>query len=105
LAGTLGWNPEEDLPMDELREKDPQLLEAIKNHFAREGIDLDSDSDCTEPCEDFMKNLGCKCTGYQVAELVAGDEQSPPQILAAGAAIMHQLAQSLESEGFELLDM
>jgi hypothetical protein len=98
----LGWNPEEDLPVDELREKDPQLLEAIKNYFAREGIDLDSDSDCTEPCEDFTNNLGCKCTGYQVAELVAGGEQIPPQTLAAGAAIMHQIKQSLESEGFEL---
>jgi hypothetical protein len=104
-----GWNPEEDRSVNELRERDPQLLEAIKNYFAREGIDLDADPDadpdCTEPCEDFMNNLGCRCTGYKVAELVAGDERIPPQTLAAGAAMVHQVAQSIKSEGFELLDM
>lgn len=80
----LGWNPEADIltPLGEL-----------------------DDKFCDEPCDKFLQNLGCRCTGYQVAELVAGDEEIPPQTLAAGAAIMHQLAQSLESEGFEVLDM
>lgn len=120
----LGWNPEADIltpseefydkfcdepctdpPVSEMRDKDPQLLEAIRTYFLeREGIDLDADSDCEEPCDKFLQNLGCRCTGNRVAEIVAGDEQISPQTLAAGAAMMHQLKQSLESEGFELLD-
>jgi hypothetical protein len=80
----LGWNPEADIltPSGELKDK-----------F------------CDEPCDKFFQNLGCRCTGYKVAELVVGDEEIPLQTLAAGAAMMHQLKQSLESEGFEVLDM
>jgi hypothetical protein len=72
----LGWNPEADIltPSGEL-----------DNKF------------CDEPCDKFLQNLGCRCTGY--------DGQNPLQNLAAGAAIIHQLKQNLESEGFELLDM
>jgi hypothetical protein len=80
----LGWNPESDIltPSGEL-----------------------DDKFCDEPCDKFLKNLGCRCTGNRVAEIVAGDEQISPQTLAVGAAMMHNLKQSLESEGFELLDM
>ena len=65
----LGWNPEADIltPSGELDHK-----------F------------CDEPCDRFLQNLGCRCTDYKVAEVVAGDE-IPPQTLAAGAAVMHQL--------------
>jgi hypothetical protein len=80
----LGWNPEAD------------FLAPSEEPFNRF---------CEEPCNEFLQNLGCRCTDNRVAELVAGDEQIPPQTLAAGAAMMHQLRQSLESEGFELLDM
>lgn len=122
----LGWNPEADIlaPSGELenefssesaRERDPQLLKAIKNYFAKEGIDLDEDllapseeqpidKVCDEPCDKYLQNLGCRCTGYKIAEVVSGDDISP-QTLATGAAIMHQLEQSIESEGFEFLDM
>ena len=122
----LGWNPEADIlaPSGELenecssesaRDRDPQLLKAIKNYFAKEGIDLDEDllapseeqpvdNVCDEPCDKFLQNLGCRCTGYKIAEVVSGDDISS-QTLAASAAITHQLEQSLESEGFEFLDM
>lgn len=42
----LGWNPEADLllPSEEL---------------------------CDEPCEKFIANVGCRCTGYKVAEVIA----------------------------------
>jgi hypothetical protein len=80
----LGWNPEAD------------FLAPSEEPFNRF---------CEEPCNEFLQNLGCRCTGNRVAEFVAGDEQIPPQTLAAGAAMMHQLRQSLESEGFALLDM
>jgi hypothetical protein len=79
----LGWNPEADLPTN------PEAPEAF----------------CEEPCDKFLQNLGCRCTGYQVAEVVAGIGDIDPKTLAAGAAMMHNLKQSLESEGFELLDM
>jgi hypothetical protein len=79
----LGWNPEADILTP-----------------SGEG-ELD-DKPCEKPCDEFLQNLGCPCTGFRVAEVVAGDEQISPQTLAAGAAIMHQLAQGLESEGFEI---
>jgi len=73
-----GWNPEDDFP-------------APKEW-------------CDKPCEEFLQNLGCRCTGYKVAEVVADDgEEIPPEILAAGAAMMEQLAQNLRSEGFEVI--
>lgn len=75
----LGWNPEANLllPSEEL---------------------------CDEPCEKFITNVGCRCTGYKVAEVIAGDDKEiPPEILAAGAAIMEQLAQNLKSKGFEVV--
>ena len=78
----LGWNPAEDIltPSGEL-----------------------DDESCDEPCDRFLQNLGCRCTGYKVGELVAaGDEEIPPQTLAAGAAMMQQFQQNLESFGFEL---
>ncbi|MEG4633183.1 hypothetical protein QUB56_26980 [Microcoleus sp. AR_TQ3_B6] len=80
----LGWNPEADIltPSGEL-----------------------GDEFCEEPCDKFLQNLGCHCTGNRVAELATSDEQISLQTLAAGAAMMHQFAQSLESKGFELLDM
>lgn len=81
----LGWNPEADIltPSGEL------------------GYEF-----CAEPCDKFLKNLGCRCTGYKVGELIAaGDEDIPPQVLAAGAAMFQQLAQNFKSEGFEILDM
>jgi hypothetical protein len=80
----LGWNPAEGIltPSGEL-----------------------DDKFCDEPCHKFLQNLGCRCTGYQVAEVVAGDEEISPKTLAAGAAMMHQLRRNLESEGFEVLDM
>ena len=79
----LGWNPAEDIltPSGEL-----------------------CDEFCAEPCEKFLQNLGCRCTGYKVGELIAaGDEEIPPQTLAAGAAMMQQLARNFrdESNAFE----
>jgi hypothetical protein len=80
-----GWNPEADsilTPSGELNDE------------------------CEEPCEKFLQNLGCRCTGYKVAEVVAGNDISP-QALAAGAALFHQLkgnfVESYRFEGF--LDM
>jgi len=80
----LGWNPEAD------------FLEPSEDPF---------NEFCEEPCANFLQNLGCRCTGNRVAELVAGDEQIPPQTLAAGAAVMDQFTQILKSHGFEPLDM
>jgi hypothetical protein len=76
----LGWNPEADLPA---------------NPEAPEGF-------CEEPCDKFLQNLGCRCTGYQVAEVVGGADDIDPKTLVAGAAMMHHIKQSLQSEGFEL---
>ena len=80
----LGWNPEADIitPSGELNDK-----------F------------CDEPCDKFLQNLGCRCTNYKVAEVVSGDKDLDPALLAAGAGMMHQLAQNLEIASFELLDM
>jgi|AGSF01.1.fsa_nt_gi hypothetical protein len=75
----LGWNSEADLlvPLEEL---------------------------CDEPCEKFLANLGCRCTGYKVAEVIADDnDEISPEILVAGAAMMQQFAQNLRSEGFEVV--
>ena len=80
-----GWNSEADIltPSGEL-----------ENEF------------CAQPCDKFLKNLGCRCTNYQVGELIAaGDKDIPPQVLAAGAAMFQQLAQNIKIEGFETLDM
>ena len=58
---------------------------------------------CAQPCDKFLKNLGCRCTNYQVGELIAaGDEDIPPQTLAAGAAMFQQLALNFKIEGFEI---
>jgi hypothetical protein len=80
----LGWNPEADIltPSGEL-----------------------DDKFCAEPCEKFLQNLGCRCTGYKVGELIAGDKDISPQTLAAGAAMFQQLARNFKNEGFEILDM
>jgi hypothetical protein len=80
----LGWNPEADIltPSGEL-----------------------DDKFCAEPCEKFLQNLGCHCTGYKVGELIAGDKDISPQTLAAGAAMFQQLARNFKNEGFEILDM
>jgi hypothetical protein len=73
----LGWNPTEDI--------------------------LPAEAFCDEPCEKFLQNLGCRCTGYKVAEIVAGDDESlPPELLAKAAAVMHQVTQSFEAEGLEV---
>ena len=75
----LGWNPETDLlvPSEEL---------------------------CDEPCEKFLANLGCRCTRYKIAEVIASnDKEIPPEILAAGTAIMEELAQNLKSKGFKVV--
>jgi hypothetical protein len=78
----LGWNPEADLPTNP------------EEPF--EGF-------CEEPCENFLQNLGCRCTGYQVAEVVGGDDKEIlPQILAAGISLMQQVKQDLQNHGFEL---
>jgi hypothetical protein len=81
----LGWNPEADIvtPSGELE-----------------------DEFCDQPCDKFLQNLGCRCTNYQIGELIAAsDADIPPETLAAGAAMMRQLARKFKSEGFELLDM
>jgi len=80
----LGWNPEADI-------------------LTPSG-DLD-DEFCDEPCDKFLQNVGCQCTDHKVAEVVSGDENLDPAILATGATMMHQIARKLKSEGFELLDM
>jgi hypothetical protein len=75
----LGWNPETDLlvPSEEL---------------------------CDEPCEKFLANLGCRCTHYKIAEVIASnDKEIPPEILAASTAIMKEIAQNLKSKGFEVI--
>ncbi|MEG4964561.1 MULTISPECIES: hypothetical protein [unclassified Microcoleus] len=74
----LGWNPTEDI--------------------------LPAEDFCCEPCEKFHQNLGCRCTGYKVAEVVAGNDESlSPEVLAAAAATMEQFTRALESEGFEVV--
>lgn len=79
----LGWNPEADILVPEGTEEEPW-------------------EQCEEFCERFLQNLGCRCTGYKRAEVVAGDEDINPVTLAAGAAMMYQLERQLEGEGFEL---
>jgi len=61
----LGWNPEADIltPSGEL-----------------------DDKVCDEPCDKFLQNLGCRCTGYKADELIfASNQQIPPETLTAGA--------------------
>lgn len=77
----IGWDPETDFPVPDGTEEPWQK--------------------CEEPCEKFLQNRGCRCTGYKVAEVVAG-EDIDPKTLAAGAAMMYQLQRNLEKEGFEL---
>ncbi|MEG4855666.1 hypothetical protein QUB10_32935 [Microcoleus sp. B5-D4] len=79
----LGWNPDADILMSDGTEEEPW-------------------QQCEEFCERFLQNLGCRCTGYKRAEVVAGDEDIDPKTLAAGAAMMYALQRQLESEGFEL---
>ncbi|MEG3907325.1 hypothetical protein QT979_08550 [Microcoleus sp. w2-18bC1] len=79
----LGWNPDADILVPEGTEEEPW-------------------QQCEKPCEKFLQNLGCRCTGYKRAEVVAGDEYIDPKTLAAGAAMMYQLRRNLEREGFEL---
>ena len=76
----LGWNPEADTltPSGEL-----------------------DDKLCDEPCSKFLQNLGCRCTGYKVAEVVSGAEIDPAT-LATGAAVMNNFTQILMGAGFEL---
>ncbi|MEG4964469.1 MULTISPECIES: hypothetical protein [unclassified Microcoleus] len=79
----LGWNPSADILVPEGTEEEPW-------------------QQCEEFCERFLQNLGCRCTGYKRAEVVAGDEDIDPKTLAAGAAMMYQLQRKFEREGFEL---
>ncbi|MEG4459224.1 hypothetical protein [Microcoleus sp. N9_A1] len=79
----LGWNPEADILVPDGTEEEPW-------------------QQCEEFCDRFLQNLGCRCTGYKRAEVMAGDEDIDPKTLAAGAAMMYQLQRNLESEGFEL---
>lgn len=79
----LGWNPEADILVLEGTEEEPW-------------------QQCEEFCDRFLQNLGCRCTGYKRAEVMAGDEDIDPKTLAAGAAMMYQLQRNLEREGFQL---
>ncbi|EGK83470.1 hypothetical protein D0A34_09650 [Microcoleus vaginatus PCC 9802] len=79
----LGWNPEADI-------------------MVPEGVEEEPWQQCEEFCDRFLQNLGCRCTGYKRAEVMAGDEDIDPKTLAAGAAMMYQLQRNLEREGFEL---
>ena len=61
----LGWNPEAYIltPSGEL-----------------------DDKVCDEPCDKFLQNLGCRCTGYKAEKLIfASDQQIPSETLTAGA--------------------
>jgi hypothetical protein len=62
----LGWNPESDF-------------------FTPSG-ELD-DKFCDEPCDKFLQNLGCRCTGYKAEELISASDRN------------------FKSESFESLDM
>lgn len=73
----LGWNPDED------------------RHLPAEP--------CSEPGEDFKNNLGCRCTGYKTAEVINGDEDIPPEVLASGAAMFKRVKELFEAEGFEVI--
>jgi hypothetical protein len=76
----LGWNPEADT-------------------FTPSG-ELD-DKLCDEPCSKFLQNLGCRCTGYKVAEVVSGPEIDPAT-LATATSVMDNFTRILRDAGFEL---
>ena len=82
----LGWKPEENIPFAQ----EPKI-EPFKGF-------------CEEPCENFTRNLGCRCTGYQIAELADGEKDLPPEVLATGAAIFEKVKKLFEAEGFEVID-
>lgn len=82
----LGWNPEEDIPLPQEPKVEPF-----------EGF-------CEQPCENFVKNLGCRCTGYRVAEVADGESELPPEVLASGAAIFEKVKKLFEAEGFEVIN-
>ena len=82
----LGWNPEEDIP------------------FARKPEVKPFEGFCKEPCENFTRNLGCRCTGYQIAEVIDGEKDLPPEVLASGAAIFEKVKKLFEAEGFEVIN-
>ncbi|MEG4497570.1 hypothetical protein QUB05_05635 [Microcoleus sp. F10-C6] len=81
----LGWNPEADILVPEGTEEEPW-------------------QQCEKFCERFLQNLGCRCTGYKVAEIVSG-EDIPPEVLASGAAMFEKVKKLFEAEGFEVFDM
>ena len=82
----LGWKPEEDIP------------------FAKEPEVKPFEGFCEKPCENFTRNLGCRCTGYRVAEVAGGENDLPPEVLASGAAILEEVKKLFEAEGFEVID-
>jgi len=82
----LGWNPEEDIPFAQEPEVEP-----FKGF-------------CDKPCENFTRNLGCRCTGYQIAEVADGENDLPPEVLASGAAIFEKVKKLFEAEGFEVIN-
>jgi len=82
----LGWKPEEDIP------------------FAKEPEVKPFEGFCEEPCENFTQNLGCRCTGYQIAEVADGENDLPPEVLASSAAIFEKVKKLFEAEGFEVIN-
>jgi hypothetical protein len=74
----LGWNPDEDRPLETERG--------------------------SETGEDFKNNLGCRCTGYKTAEVISGDEDIPPEVLASGVAMFERVKKLFEAEDFEVID-
>lgn len=63
----LGWDADEDVLIDRK-------------------IDTAAET-CEVPCEDFIENRGCCCTGFRVADVASGEEFSPEQL--AGFASYH----------------
>jgi hypothetical protein len=59
---------------------------------------------CSEPCPDFLQNLGCRCTNYKIAEAVSGENDIPPEVLARGVAIMEETKRRLAKQGFKAVN-
>ncbi|MDB9514133.1 hypothetical protein PN499_23305 [Kamptonema animale CS-326] len=72
----LGWDVDEDVLID--RKIDT-------------GVET-----CEVPCEDFLANRGCRCTGFSVVDVIS-PEEFPPELLAELTAYHHEVMEIVRS--------
>ncbi|WP_449420103.1 hypothetical protein [Phormidium nigroviride] len=79
----LGWDVDEDVLIDRKIDTAAEI--------------------CEVPCEDFIENRGCRCTGFRVADVVSAEEFSPEQLAGLAAhhhAVMEIVRSALMDDDF-----